>query len=91
MTQCPKCQSSNVVVTEEVYVRKGKGYYQFWQTILVLLTLGISVAVEQLAVGILIAIAVAITVSVFSLINANKKATSRTKLSCLACQQKTYL
>jgi hypothetical protein len=91
MAKCPKCQSSNVVVTEEVYTRKGRTFYRFVQTILVILIIMIAYGFNELFLGILLAIAASIVISVFSLINASKRAISKTKLSCLDCKAKTYL
>ena len=48
-------------------------------------------AIENYGLGILLAIGGSILVGVFALINSGKKATSRTKLVCLACKVKTYL
>lgn len=91
MAQCPKCQSSNVVVTEEVYVRKGRAYYRFWQFIVVATIVFIGVTTGEIGLGILGALIGGVIVSIFSLINASKKSNSRTKISCLSCKEKTYL
>jgi hypothetical protein len=91
MAQCPHCQSSNVVVTEEVFTRKGSGFYRFWQTIVVIVLMLLGVALNDFALGFMLAFGGAILVSIFSLVNASKKATSKTKLSCLNCKEKTYL
>lgn len=91
MAQCPKCNSTNVVVTEEVYTRKGNAYYRFWQFIVVVAMIGLGFAIQNPALGFLLGIGGSIMVGVFALINSGKKANSRTKLSCLQCQQKTYL
>jgi hypothetical protein len=91
MAQCPHCQSSNVVVTEEVFTRKGSGFYRFWQTIVVIVLMLLGVALNDFALGFMLALGGGILVSIFSLVNASKKATSKTKLSCLNCKEKTYL
>jgi hypothetical protein len=91
MAQCPSCHSRNVVVTEEVYTRKGRGYYRFLQTLTFIVIIGISVALEQLTTGILIAIGSSLIIGVMSLFNAAKRAKSRTKITCLACRTKQYL
>ena len=91
MAQCPKCQSTNVVVTEEVYVRKGRAYYRFWQFIVVASIMLIGIAVGDIILGFFGALIGGVIVSIFSLINASKKSSSRTKISCLACKEKTYL
>jgi hypothetical protein len=91
MAQCPSCQSENVVVTEEVFTRKGRAYYRFIQTVLVLAIMGISVALNEPLTGFLVAIFVSVILSVLSVVNAGKRALSKTKLSCLNCKTKTYL
>jgi len=91
MAQCPKCQSSNVAVTEEVYTRKGRAYYRFLQVVLSFVIILFFFSIEEYATGFLSAIGVSIIIWVLSLINASKRATSRTKLSCLLCKHKTYI
>ncbi len=91
MAQCPQCSSTNVVVTEEVYTRKGNAYYRFWQFIIVVAMVLLGGAIENYGLGILLAIGGSILVGVFALINSGKKATSGTKLFCLVCKVKTYL
>jgi uncharacterized membrane protein len=91
MAQCPKCQSTNVVVTEEIYVRKGRAYYRFWQFVVVVTIMLIGIAIGEFALGFLGALTGGVIVSIFSLINASKKSNSRTKISCLSCKEKTYL
>ena len=91
MAHCPQCQSSNVVVTEEVYTRKGRAYYSFIQTIVIIGMVLFGFAIDNIGLGFIFALGGAILVSIFSLINAGKKANSRTKLSCLTCKTKTYL
>jgi len=91
MAQCPRCQSSNVVVTEEVFTRKGNAFYRFWQTIVVIGFVLFGFAINDWGLGFMLAIGGGILVSIFSLVNASKKATSKTKLSCLNCKEKTYL
>jgi hypothetical protein len=91
MAQCPTCQSTNVVVTEEVYTRKGRAFYRFWQTIIIVVILLVGFAMEAYAFAFIAAIIGGLSVNVFSLINASKQSTSRTKLSCLACKTKVYL
>ncbi len=91
MAKCPSCHSHNVVVTEEVYTRKGRGYYRFLQTLTFFLIIGIAIALEELATGILIAIGSSLLIGVMSLFNAAKRAKSRTKITCLACHNKQYL
>jgi hypothetical protein len=91
MPQCPSCQSTNVIVTEEVYTRKGRAYYRFWQTIIVITLFLLGFAMNDLALGFFLALGGGLTVSVFSLINASKKSVSRTKVNCLNCKQKTFL
>jgi hypothetical protein len=91
MPQCPSCQSTNVIVTEEVYTRKGRAYYRFWQTIVVITLVIFGFAINEFFIGIFLAIGGGLTVSVFSLINASRKSVSRTKISCLLCRQKTFL
>ncbi len=91
MAQCPHCQSSNVVVTEEVFTRKGSGFYRFWQTIVVIGFVLFGFAINDWGLGFMLAIGGGILVSIFSLVNASKKATSKTKLSCLNCKEKTYI
>jgi hypothetical protein len=85
MVQCPRRQSTNVVVTEEVFTRKGKVYYRFWQTVIVVLMVMFGVAIGDLALGFFLALGGGLLVEVFSLINAGKKATSRTKIRGSAC------
>jgi hypothetical protein len=87
MPQCPSCQSTNVIVTEEVYTRKGRAYYRFWQTVVVFF----GYAMNDFALGFFLALGGGLTVSVFSLINASKKSVSKTKVSCLSYKQKTLL
>jgi hypothetical protein len=91
MPQCPSCQSTNVIITEEVYTRKGRAYYRFWQTIIVITLFLLGFAMNDLALGFFLALGGGLTVSVFSLINASKKSVSRTKVNCLSCKQKTFL
>jgi hypothetical protein len=91
MPQCPSCQSTNVIITEEVYTRKGRAYYRFWQTIIVITLFLLGFAMNDLALGFFLALGGGLTVSVFSLINASKKSVSRTKVNCLNCKQKTFL
>jgi hypothetical protein len=91
MAQCPSCQSTNVIVTEEVYTRKGRAYYRFWQTVVVIILFLVGYAMNDFALGFFLALGGGLTVSIFSLINASKKSVSRSKVSCLACRQKTYL
>jgi hypothetical protein len=91
MPQCPSCQSTNVIVTEEVYTRKGRAYYRFWQTVVVITLFLVGYAMNDFALGFFLALGGGLTVSVFSLINASKKSVSRTKVSCLGCKEKTYL
>jgi hypothetical protein len=91
MPQCPSCHSTNVIVTEEVYTRKGRAYYRFWQTIIVITLFLLGFAMNDLALGFFLALGGGLTVSVFSLINASKKSVSRTKVNCLNCKQKTFL
>ncbi len=91
MAQCPRCQSTNVVVSEEVFTRKGKVYYRFWQTVVVVLMVMFGVAIGDFALGFFLGLGGGLLVGVFSLINAGKKATSRTKISCINCKEKTYL
>ena len=91
MGQCAKCQSSNVVVTEEVYTRKGKAFYRFWQSVVIISFLIIGFALGEFFLGFFFALIGGIVVSIFSLINASKKSVSRTKVSCLNCKEKTYL
>jgi len=91
MAQCPHCQSANVVVTEEVFTRKGRGFYSFMQTLVVVTMMLLGFTINNLGLGLMLALGGAIFVSIFSLINAAKKANSRTKLSCLNCKTKTYL
>jgi hypothetical protein len=91
MPQCPSCHSTNVIVTEEVYTRKGRAYYRFWQTVVVITLFLVGYAMNDFALGFFLALGGGLTVSVFSLINASKKSVSRTKVSCLGCKEKTYL
>jgi hypothetical protein len=91
MPQCPSCQSTNVIVTEEVYTRKGRAYYRFWQTVVVITLFIFGYAMNDFALGFFLALGGGLTVSVFSLINASKKSVSRPKVSCLSCKQKTLL
>ena len=91
MPQRPSCQSTNVIITEEVYTRKGRAYYRFWQTIIVITLFLLGFAMNDLALGFFLALGGGLTVSVFSLINASKKSVSRTKVNCLNCKQKTFL
>jgi hypothetical protein len=91
MAQCPHCQLSNVVVTEEVFTRKGSVFYRFWQTIVVIGFVLFGFAINDWGLGFMLAIGGGILVSIFSLVNASKKATSKTKLSCLNCKEKTYI
>jgi hypothetical protein len=91
MAQCPSCKSNNTVVTEEVYTRKGKSFYRFWQTIIVIGFIWFGFASNQPVLGIGLALVGGIIVNVFSLINSGKRASSKTKLTCLDCKTKTYL
>jgi predicted nucleic-acid-binding Zn-ribbon protein len=91
MAQCPKCQSSNVAVTEEVYTRKGRAYYRFLQVVFTLLILIFFFSNQEYATGFVSVIGVNIIIWVLSLINASKRATSKTKISCLECKYKTYI
>jgi hypothetical protein len=91
MAQCPSCQSTNVVVTEEIFTRKGRLYYRFWQTIWVFFFIGGGFVIEQIAYGFLAAFLSAIIVAIFSLVNASRRATSKTKLTCVTCKRVTYL
>ena len=91
MAQCPRCQSTNVVVTEEVFTRKGRAYYRFWQTVVVVVFVLFGTVIGDLALGFFLGLAGGILVGIFSLINSGKKATSRTKISCIACKEKTYI
>jgi hypothetical protein len=43
------------VVTEEIFTRKGRLYYRFWQTIWVFLFIGGGFVIEQIAYGFLAA------------------------------------
>ena len=91
MPQCPSCQSANVIITEEVYTRKGRAYYRFWQMIVVITLIVFGFAINDFILGFILALIGAIIVSVFSLINASKKTVSKTKVNCLNCKQKTFL
>ena len=91
MAQCPRCQSTNVVVTEEVFTRKGRAYYRFWQTVVMVVLVMVGTAIGDLALGFFLGLGGGILVGIFSLINSGKKATSRTKISCIACKEKTYI
>jgi transposase-like protein len=91
MPQCPSCHSTNVIVTEEVYTRKGRAFYNFWQTVVIISMILLGYAMNNLALGFMLALGGAVIVSIFSLINASKKSVSRTKVSCLSCKQKTLL
>jgi hypothetical protein len=91
MPQCPSCQSTNVIITEEVYTRKGRAYYRFLQTVVVFTLFLFGYAMNDFALGFFLALGGGLTVSIFSLINASKKSVSRTKVSCLSCKQKTLL
>lgn len=91
MAQCPRCQSTNVVVTEEVFTRKGRAYYRFWQTVVVVVMVMFGMAIGDFSTGIFLGLGGGLLVGFFSLINSGKKATSRTKISCVACKEKTYI
>jgi len=91
MTQCPRCLSTNIVVTEEVFTRKGRLYYRFWQTVIVVMMVMFGVAIGDLALGFFLGLGGGLLVGIFSLINSGKKATSRTKISCISCKEKTYI
>jgi hypothetical protein len=91
MAHCPNCQSSNIVVTEEVYTRKSRLYYRFLQTISIIIIMIISVILNEIIVGFLLSFGVALAIYVLALINASKKSSSRTKISCLDCKKKAYL
>jgi hypothetical protein len=91
MAQCSHCQSNNVVVTEEVFTRKGRGYYRFLQTITTFGILILFFAYEAYANGIFFAILANVVIAILSLINASKRASSRTKLTCLSCKRKQYI
>ena len=91
MAQCPTCQSSNTIATEEVFTRKGRAYYRFWQTIWVFFFIGGGFVIEQIAYGFLAAFISAILVAIFSLVNASRRTTSKTKLTCISCKHVTYL
>jgi hypothetical protein len=47
--------------------------------------------VDKNAYGFLAAFLSAIIVAIFSLINASRRATSKTKLTCVSCKRVTYL
>lgn len=91
MPVCPSCQSSNVVVTEEVFTRKGKAYYSFLGTLWMVGSLAVFFSFEAYAEGVMVTIAGLVVLKVLSIINAGKRAKSRTKVTCLSCKQKTYL
>ena len=91
MPTCPSCQSANVVVTEEVFTRKGRAYYSFLGTIWMIGSILIFSSFDTYVEGFLVAIAGLIVIKIVSIFNAGKRAKSRTKLSCLTCKQKTYL
>jgi ABC-type nitrate/sulfonate/bicarbonate transport system permease component len=91
MAQCPHCHSTNVVVTEEVFTRKGRAFYRFWQTIVVIIFIAFGFTIGELFLGFFLGLGGGILVGIFSLVNAGKKSTSRTKLSCINCKEKTYL
>ncbi len=91
MATCPKCQSDNVVITEEVFTRKGKAFYRFWQTIIVFFFVIFGLASQNIVLGFILAIVGGLTVNVFSLINAGKQSSSKTKMTCLSCKEKTYI
>jgi uncharacterized membrane protein len=79
------------VVTEEVFTRKGRLYYRFWQTVIVVMMVMFGVAIGDLALGFFLGLGGGLLVGIFSLINSGKKATSRTKISCISCKEKTYI
>jgi hypothetical protein len=89
MAQCPRCQSTNVVVTEEVITRKESVYYRFWQTVVVMVMIGM--AIGNFSTGIFLGLGGELLVGFLSLINAGKKTTSRTKISCITCKEKAYI
>ena len=91
MATCPQCQSNNVVITEEVFTRKGRVYYRFLQTILVVLIMVIGFVLNELLTAFFIALLASVIIGIFSLVNASKRAISKTKLVCLSCQHKRYL
>ena len=91
MAQCPRCQSTNVVVTEEIFTRKGRVYYRFWQTVVVVVMVMFGMTIGDVSTGIFLGLGGGLLVGIFSLINSGKKATSRTKISCVACKEKTYI
>lgn len=91
MAQCPTCHSSNVVITEEVYTRKGRGYYRFLQSIFIFIIMIPAVALEQIPTGFLLAIGTSIFIWFLSLMNATRRAKSKTKITCLSCRAKHYL
>ena len=91
MPQCPSCQSANVIITEEVYTRKGRAYYRFWQMIVVITLIVFGFAINDFILGFILTLIGAIIVSVFPLINASKKSVSRVKVNCLNYKQKTFL
>jgi ABC-type antimicrobial peptide transport system permease subunit len=91
MAQCPSCQSTNVVITEEVFTRKGRGYYRFLQTIATIGILMVFFAFEAYSQGLFIAILANIIIGILSIINASKRSSSRTKVTCLICKKKHYI
>ena len=91
MLSFPSCPSSNVVVTEEVYTRKGQAYYSFVGTVWMIGSIVLFFSFEAFVEGILVTFAGLVMLKIFRIINAGKRAQSRTKLSCLTCKQKTYL
>jgi hypothetical protein len=47
--------------------------------------------ISDVSTGIFLGLGGGLLVGVLSLINAGKKATSRTKISCITCKEKTYI
>ena len=87
MAQCPRCQSTNVVVTEEVITRKESVYYRFWQTVVVMVMIGM--AIGNFSTGIFLGLGGELLVGFLSLINAGKKSNVKNKNQLHYLQRKS--
>ena len=62
----PSCQSSNVVVTEEVFTRKGRAYYSFLGTIWMIGSMILFFSFEAFVEGILVTLAGRVMLNIFA-------------------------
>jgi hypothetical protein len=61
----------------------------FWQTVVVVVMVMFGMTISDVSTGIFLGLGGGLLEGVLSLINAGKKATSRTKISCITCKEKT--